>query len=78
MPFTNADNLLRCYQRATESIVAEHHPDDDGMRYVIRFIGGKHSNLEIHCPTEASTIRLFDALVTARKGNYEHPFLKAV
>jgi hypothetical protein len=78
MPFTNADQLLRCYQRATESIVAEHHPDENGMRYVIRFIGGKHTGIEIHCSTERSTIALFDALVTARKGNYEHPYLQAV
>lgn len=78
MPFTNASNLLRCYQRATESIVAEHHPHDNGMRYAIRFIGGKHTGLEIFCATERSAAALFDALVTARKGNYEHPFLVAV
>jgi hypothetical protein len=78
MPFTNADNLLRCFQRATESIVAEHHPDDNGMPYVIRFLGGKHNGVEIHCATERSTIALFDEFVCARKGNYEHPFLVAV
>jgi hypothetical protein len=78
MPFTHADNLLRCYQRCTESIVAEHHPDEPGMCYVIRIIGGKHTGIEIHCPTEASTVRLFDALVAARQDDYDHPFLAAV
>lgn len=78
MPFANAEQMFRCYQRCTESIVAEHHPDDHGMAYVIRIIGGKHTGLEIHCPTETSAIRLFDALVAARKADTEHPFLAAV
>lgn len=78
MPFANADNLIRCYQRCTESIVAEHHPDERGMPYVIRIIGGRHTGTEIHCPTEASTDRLFDALVDARRHGYDHPFLAEV
>lgn len=78
MPFTNPDNLLRCYQRCTESIVAEHHPDENGMHYLIRIIGGKHTGIEIHCPTEESTNRLFDDLVSARKADTEHPFLAQV
>jgi hypothetical protein len=78
MPFANPEQLIRCYQRCTESIVAEHHPEGDGMHYVIRVIGGRHTGIEIHCPSEESTIRLFDALVTARKGNVDHPFLAAV
>jgi hypothetical protein len=78
MPFTNPDNLLCCYQRCTESIVAEHHPDDQGMCYVLRIIGGKHNGTEIHCMTKGSVETLFDQLVAARKADIEHPFLAEV
>lgn len=78
MPFAHAEKMIRCYQRLTESIVAEHHPDEHGMPYVIRIIGGKHTGLEIHCATEASTIALFDSLVAARKADTDHPYLAVV
>lgn len=78
MPFTHADKMFRCYQRLTESIVAEHHPYENGMAYLIRIIGGKHTGTEIHCATEQSAVALFDSLVAARKAEREHPFLAAV
>jgi hypothetical protein len=77
MPFT-AQHILRCYQRCTESIVAEHHPDDDGMRYLLRIVGGKHNGTEIHCKTRQSVETLFEQIVAARKADTEHPFLAEV
>jgi hypothetical protein len=78
MAFTHAEQMFRCYQRYTETITAEHHPNEGGMPYLIRIIGGKHTGTEIHCTTEASAIALFDSLVAARKAEREHPFLQDV
>ena len=78
MPFTNPENMIACHQWCTESVVAEHHPSEPGMKYVIRVLGGKHSGVEIHCPTEASTLKLFDEIVAYRMRYSDHPFLAAV
>lgn len=78
MPFTNSENMLRCFQRCAQSLVAEYHPEEHGMRYLIRVIGGKHNGVEIHCPTAISTNKLFDELVDAYYTGTDHPYLMAV
>lgn len=71
--------ILARFSRCTHTMTAEYHPDDKGgMRYVLHIIGGEHSGTVIHCPTEASTIRLFDELVAAHKSGIEHPYLAHV
>lgn len=67
--------ILARYSRCTHTMTAEHHPDDRGMRYVIHIVGGPYTGTVIHCPTEASVIRLFDQLVAAHKSGIEHPYL---
>lgn len=78
MPFTNEVHMKRLCQWCTESIVGEHHPDEPGMKYLIRIVGGKHNGVEIHCPTEHSMDKLFDEIVAYRKRYSNHPFLRAV
>lgn len=62
----------------TEVITAEHHPDEEGMPFILQIVGGKHHGLVIHCSTEESVCELFKQIVAARRGNYEHPYLAAV
>lgn len=68
-------HVLMRFSRCTETITAEHHPDDHGMPYVIHIVGGMHSGTVIHCMTETSVIRLFDSIVAARRSGTEHPYL---
>lgn len=69
--------LLR-FARATEVITAEHHSDGYGMPWAVCIDGGKHSGVVIHCQTQNSAVWLFNEIVLARKGNYDHPYLTAV
>lgn len=78
MPFTHSERMIRCFQRCAQSIVAEHHPDDKGMKYVIRIVGGRFTGVEIHCPTLESTNKLFDELIDAYYAGVNHPYLMAV
>lgn len=70
--------ILARYARATEVVTAEHHPTDQGMKYALMVVGGKHHGIEIHCPTEDSVLALFQDVVFHREFNIEHPFLAAV
>lgn len=66
------------YKCATETISAEHYPNEDGSKYLLRITGGKHHGIEIHCSTEESVRKLFDTIVACRKANTPHPFLAVV
>ena len=80
MTTTDMSHILMRFVRCTETITAEHHPDEHGMPYVIHIDGGKHTGTVIHVMTEASAIRLFNEIVAARKrgDDHEHPHLAAV
>lgn len=72
-------HILMRFVRCTETITAEHHPDDHGgMKFVIHIEGGMHTGTVIHCATNASVLRLFDSIVAARKSGIDHPYLAAV
>lgn len=78
MTTTTITHVLLRYARCTECITAEHHPDDRGMQYVLYIDGGKHTGIEIHCPTLRSVTRLFNEVVAQRKLGFDHPYLAAV
>lgn len=73
-------HVIMRFSRCTETITAEHHPDEHGMPYVIHIVGGKHAGVEIYAQTEQSIIRLFNEVVAARKrgDDHEHPYLVTV
>lgn len=76
---TMAHHVIGMKHWPTETVLAEHHPQDrGGMKFVIRFIGGKHHGIEIHCPTQPSTMRLFAQIIEYRTYYLDHPFLVAV
>jgi hypothetical protein len=60
--------ILARYARRTEVVTAEYHPEDFGPHFFINIVGGRHHGTEVRCCTAESAIRLFDAIVTARKG----------
>lgn len=70
--------VLAEHKWVTETLTAEYHPDDHGMKFMIRIVGGKYHGTEIHCPTAVSVERMFDALVACRQRNIEHHALMAV
>lgn len=79
MTTTTAEaTVLARYARATETITAEHHPSDHGMKYAVLIVGGKQHGIEIHCVTELSALWLFGTVVLYRELDIDHPFLAAV
>lgn len=71
-------HVLMRFTRCTHTMTAEHHPDDNGMPYVLYIEGGRYTGTEIHCMTEASVVRLFNEIVALHDSGIEHPYLRAV
>lgn len=71
--------VLAEHKWATETLTAEHHPNDHhGMKFTVRVVGGQHHGIEIHCPTEKSALKLFSQILAYRHHDDDHPYLVAV
>ena len=71
-------NVLRQRRWVTETLTAEHHPHDPGMKFSVHLHGGRHHGIVIHCATERSAVRLFDEIAAHRGRHSEHPYLIAI